>query len=112
MHQTVGQVAIGGEDDEALAVFVEAAGAKKAVARKLGREEVEDGGGVVWIVVGANEAAGFMHGNGEAGRLRGADFGAFNGDLIDAGGDLLPDGGADAVDVNFAGRDEGFGGAA
>ena len=104
--EALGEVAVGGEDDEALGVFVEAAGAEKAVFGEFGREKGEDRLGVVRVVVGADEAAGFVHGDGDF-RLHGggADLTAVDDDFIRGGVDFLAEFGGAAVYPDFSLRD-------
>ena len=105
------EVAVRRQNDEALAVFVEAAGAKKAEFGKLARQHGEDRVGVVRVVVGAGEAPGFVHGERES-RLYGrAHAFAAGGHTVDSGRDLLTERGDDAVDPNLALRNECLGGA-
>ena len=112
VHESVGELAVGREDDQAFAVLVEAAGAKKAEFSQLAWQQVEDGGGVVRVVIGADEAARLVHGEGEARLRRGAHGASANGDLVVAGLDALTEFGATAVDPDFSGGNERLGGAA
>ena len=47
VHEAIGQIAVGRDDDEALAVLVEPARAEKAQLRQLARQQVENGVGIV-----------------------------------------------------------------
>ena len=111
MHQLVGEVAVGREDDEALAVLVEAAGAEEAELGPLAREEVKDSRGFVRVAVAANEAARLVHHEREF-RLRDRAHGlAVDGDFVDAQLDFLAEDGADAVHINSTRGDQRLSGA-
>ena len=105
MHQAVGQVAVGGENHEALAVLVEAACAEEPILRVDARDQFEDRGGVVRIVVGADETPGLVHGQGQARLGRAADGLASAGHAGDARHDFLSEGGDGTVDPDLALRD-------
>ena len=63
--QLMGEVAVVGQDEQALAVFVESTGAEHPLPLKIGWEQVEDGAIGVWIGIGAEEALGLIHGHGQ-----------------------------------------------
>ena len=112
MHQAVGKFAIGCDDDQSLAVLVEPAGAKETQFRQVTGEQVEDGVGIVGVVVGTDETPGFMQRKGQFGLGRDADGFAADRDLVETGGDLLSGGGGVAVDPDLALDNERFRGAA
>ena len=105
--ESVGEVAVVGEDEEAFAVLVEASGAEHALALEVGGEEVKDGLSAVGVGVGAEEALGFVEDEGDgAGGLGGEGLlvnedGVFGLTFIAEFGDF-------AVVADFAVADEGL----
>lgn len=62
--QSMGEVAIVGDDEESFAVFIEAPRAKHALALEVGREEFKDGLTTVRVGVGAKKALRFIEDEG------------------------------------------------
>src|SRR6187551_1820717 len=65
VHQLVGEVAVGGEDDETLAVLVEATGREEAELGPLARQELENGAIPVRVAVAADDATWLVHHEGD-----------------------------------------------
>jgi len=108
MHQPVGEVAVGGEDDETFAVEIEPAGAEKAELGKLPWQQLENSSGVMGIVVRTNEPAGFVHDDSDP-WLGGRSYRlAADGDPVDARGDFLTEGGRGTVDPYLTLCDQRF----
>ena len=61
MGQALGEISVGGENDETFAILVEATGAKKTILGEFPRQHGENRIGIVWVVVGAREAPGLVH---------------------------------------------------
>ncbi len=112
VHEPVGEFAVGGENEEAFAVEIEAAGAEEAAGGEFAGEEFVNRFVVVGVAVAAKVAAGFVHGEGD--RFGGGWLDEFSADddAVAAGFDPLSEDGGFAVHFDFAVFDEGFGGAA
>ena len=102
------QIAVRREDDEALAVFVESAGAEKAILRELARQHGEDGVRIVRIIVRANETARLVHRERDARLRRSAHRFSLRGDAIFAGDNFLAEFRDGAIHPHLPLRDQGF----
>src|SRR5688572_18573861 len=113
VHQLVREIAVGGKDDETLAVLVETTGGEETELGPLARQQFEDGAIAVRVAVAADDPARFVHHQGDfrlALRTQGAT--TADRDLVGCRIDLLPDGRGLAVHVDFAGGDQTLGRAA
>lgn len=60
MGQALGEISVGGENDETFAILVEATSAK-TILGEFPRQHGENRIGIVWVVVGARKAPGLVH---------------------------------------------------
>ena len=89
MHQAICQVSVVGQDNEAFTVFIESAGAKQALVGELFGEEVEDGAGIVRVVVAADKALRFIDGEDDLALVAISDSLALEDNLIRFGIDFI-----------------------
>ena len=105
--ESVGEVAVVGDDQESFAVLVETSGAEHALSLKVGREEIKDGLSSMGVAVGAEEAFGFIEDEGDrSGGFRGDGF-FINEDGV-AGEAFVAQFGDFPIVAHFAVADEGF----
>ena len=110
MHEPMGEIAVGCEDHETFAIFIETTGAKKTEAREFAGQNGEDRIWIVRIVIGAHETTWFVHGQGDSRLGGGADRFAARRDSVDARRNLLTKRGSGTVDPHLTLRNQGFGG--
>lgn len=111
MGNSLGDIAVVGEDEEAFGVFIEAAGAEEFEVLEFFGEDGEDGFFVFveWVFVGAEETFWFVHGEGDGGGGgdRFEEF-AVKFDSVLGWDGFIADGSDFAVDGDEAVADEGF----